>query len=58
MKETYAGSGATQNWQALYNNIVAPEPPETGLVLDIILPSAVIVMVLAMTIVVWKKKEY
>ena len=34
------------------------ETPQTGVVLDIILPSLVILMTLAMTIVVWKKKEY
>ena len=40
-----------------YSSIIE-EPPETGVVLDIILPSLVILMTLAMTIVVWKKKEY
>ena len=34
------------------------EPPETGVVLDIVLPSLVILMTLVATIVVWKKKEY
>ena len=55
-KQAYSsGTGWTE---AVLEKVHEEDLPETGVVLDIILPSAIILLTLIATVHVWKKKEY